>query len=186
MTDPTDTITTENVVASGDTGREFDLQALADDLNNAQYDPNTFPGIVYRMDNPQSAGLIFHTGKIVCTGAKSVEDINKSAETIFNALKQLGIAVEENPFTIQNIVSSADLGCSLNLNAVAIGLGLGQIEYEPEQFPGLVYRLDKPDVVVLLFGSGKAVITGGTEIQDAATAVNVIISKLENVGLMNR
>ncbi|AGB37046.1 TATA-box-binding protein [Natronococcus occultus] len=183
MTDPTDTITIENVVASGDTGREFDLQTLAEDLDNAQYDPKTFPGIVYRIDEPKSAGLIFHTGKVVCTGSKSVEDINKSVESIFNAFERLGISIEENPFTVQNIVSSADLGYSLNLNAVAVGLGLGQIEYEPEQFPGLVYRLDEPDVVALLFGSGKTVITGGTEVQDATNAVNVIASKLEDLGL---
>jgi len=184
MTDPTDTITTENVVASGDAGREFDLQALTDDLNNAQYDPNTFPGIVYRMDNPKSACLIFHTGKIVCTGSKSIGDVKKSFETLSNSFKHLGIKFEEKQIVIQNIVSSADLGHSLNLNAIAIGLGLGEIEYEPEVFPGLVYRLDKPNVVALLFGSGKVVITGGTEVQDAATAVNVITSKLEKLGFL--
>jgi len=80
-------------------------------------------------------------------------------------------------------VTSADLGEDLNLNAIAIGLGLENIEYEPEQFPGLVYRLDNPAVVALLFGSGKLVITGGKEPDDAREAVDVILSRLDELGL---
>jgi transcription initiation factor TFIID TATA-box-binding protein len=86
---------------------------------------------------------------------------------------------------VQNIVTSADLGRNLNLNAIAIGLGLENIEYEPEQFPGLVYRLDDPDVVALLFGSGKLVITGGKKPEDAEEAVDKIVSRLEELGLLD-
>ena len=77
-------------------------------------------------------------------------------------------------------------GRSLHLNAIAIGLGLEHVEYEPEQFPGLVYRLDEPSVVVLLFGSGKAVITGGKQPADAAEAIEVVMSRLANLGLFER
>ena len=86
---------------------------------------------------------------------------------------------------IQNNVSSADLGRDLNLNAIAIGLGLENIEYEPEQFPGLVYRLDEPDVVALLFGSGKLVITGGKEPEEAGRALEVIEDRLSSLGLLD-
>ncbi len=82
------------------------------------------------------------------------------------------------------MVSSASLEQSLNLNAIAIGLGLEQIEYEPEQFPGLVYRLDDPDVVVLLFGSGKLVITGATESEDAQHALGHVEDPLTELGLL--
>ncbi|MFB6308508.1 MAG: TATA-box-binding protein, partial [Haloarculaceae archaeon] len=93
--------------------------------------------------------------------------------------------VEDEPeIVVQNIVTSADLGRNLNLNAIAIGLGLENIEYEPEQFPGLVYRLDEPDVVALLFGSGKLVITGGKQPDDAKEAVDKIVSRLEELGLL--
>jgi transcription initiation factor TFIID TATA-box-binding protein len=85
---------------------------------------------------------------------------------------------------VQNIVSSADLGHTLNLNALAIGLGLEDVEYEPEQFPGLVYRMDDPDVVILLFGSGKIVITGGKRTADAAEAVDVIVDRIDELGLL--
>jgi transcription initiation factor TFIID TATA-box-binding protein len=97
----------------------------------------------------------------------------------------LGIDVASNlPVEVQNIVSSASLEQSLNLNAIAIGLGLEQIEYEPEQFPGLVYRLDEPDVVVLLFGSGKLVITGGTESEAAQHALAHVKDRLTELGLL--
>jgi len=84
----------------------------------------------------------------------------------------------------QNIVSSADLGHDLNLNALAIGLGLEDVEYEPEQFPGLVYRMDDPEVVLLLFGSGKIVITGGKFAEDATAAVENIVERLDDLGLL--
>ncbi|NYT01111.1 MAG: TATA-box-binding protein, partial [Methanocellales archaeon] len=78
----------------------------------------------------------------------------------------------------------ADLGSELNLNAIAIGLGLENIEYEPEQFPGLVYRIKEPKVVVLLFGSGKLVITGGKKTEDIEAAVKKISKELKGLGLL--
>ena len=185
MADPKDTITIENVVASTGIGQELDLQSVAMDLEGADYDPEQFPGLVYRTTDPKSAALIFRSGKIVCTGANSIEAVHESLDIVFEKLRALQIPVDDDPeITVQNIVTSADLGESLNLNAIAIGLGLEHIEYEPEQFPGLVYRLDEPDVVALLFGSGKLVITGGTDPADAADAVDVIVEELDGLGLL--
>jgi len=91
----------------------------------------------------------------------------------------------DNPeIIVQNIVASADLGAVLNLNAIAIGLGLENIEYEPEQFPGLVYRIAEPKVVMLLFGSGKLVVTGGKKPADADAAVDKIVEELDGLGLL--
>ena len=185
MTDPKESITIENVVASTGIGQELDLESVAMDLVGADYDPEQFPGLVYRTQDPKSAALIFRSGKIVCTGAKSTDDVHESLDIVFDELRDLSIQVEESPeVTVQNIVSSADLGRTLNLNAIAIGLGLESIEYEPEQFPGLVYRLDEPEVVALLFGSGKLVITGGKQVEDAKEAVDVISNRLEELGLL--
>jgi len=184
MVDPTETLSIENVVASSGIGKELDLQTVAMDLRGADYNPDQFPGLIYRMQEPKSTALIFRSGKIVCTGAKSTDDVSRSLKIIFDKLRELSIQVPEEPeFSVQNIVTSADLGRNLNLNALAIGLGLESIEYEPEQFPGLVYRLDEPDVVTLLFGSGKVVITGGTQPEDAEVAVDKIVSRLDNLGL---
>ena len=186
MTDPKETITIENVVASTGIGQELDLQSVAMDLEGADYDPEQFPGLVYRTENPKSAALIFRSGKIVCTGAKSTDAVHESLGIVFDELRALEIPVSDDPeITVQNIVTSADLGRSLNLNAIAIGLGLENIEYEPEQFPGLVYRLEEPDVVALLFGSGKLVITGGKQPTDAEDAVDVISERLSELGLLD-
>lgn len=186
MADPRDTISIENVVASTGIEQELDLQQVAIDLKGADYNPEDFPGIVYRTQDPRAANLIFRSGKIVCTGAKSVDEVHEALGIVFDKFRDIGIPVIDDPdITVQNIVSGVDLGVSLNLNAIAIGLGLENIEYEPEQFPGLVYRLDEPDVVVLLFGSGKAVITGGKNIDQPAEAVDVVTDRLSELGLFS-
>jgi len=186
MSDPKETINIENVVASTGIGQELDLQSVAMDLEGADYDPEQFPGLVYRTQDPKSAALIFRSGKIVCTGAKSTDDVYESLNIVFDELRGLGIDVPSNPeITIQNIVSSGDLGSAVNLNAIAIGFGLENIEYEPEQFPGLVYRMDDPNVVTLIFGSGKVVVTGAKEPADAGRALDVISSRLDELGLLD-
>ena len=184
MTDPKTTISIENVVASTGIAQELDLQSVAMDLTGADYDPEQFPGLVYRTQEPKSAALIFRSGKVVCTGAKSTDNVHEALQLVFDELRALEIPIDNPEITIQNIVTSADLGEDLNLNAIAIGLGLENIEYEPEQFPGLVYRLDEPDVVALLFGSGKLVITGGKEPADAEMAVDTIVERLAELGLL--
>jgi len=185
MADPTESINIENVVASTGIEQELDLQTVAMDLEGADYDPEQFPGLVYRTADPKSAALIFRSGKIVCTGAKSTDAVHEALHMVFDELRALDIPIDDDPeITVQNIVTSADLGTDLNLNAIAIGLGLENIEYEPEQFPGLVYRIDDPDVVALLFGSGKLVITGGKEPADAVAAVDVISERLSELGLL--
>ena len=179
------TIKIENVVASTAIGQEIDLKSVTLALEGADYDPEQFPGLVYRTKDPKTAALIFRSGKIVCTGAKSIEDVDRGLKKVFKKMESVGIKVMANPdITVQNIVASADLGSVLNLNAIAIGLGLENIEYEPEQFPGLVYRLDVPKVVVLLFGSGKLVVTGGKKAKDAEEAVNRIVKELEGLALI--
>jgi transcription initiation factor TFIID TATA-box-binding protein len=180
-----ESIKVENVVASSDIGQELDLDTLSQDLEVADYNPDNFPGLVYRMTDPKAAALIFRSGKVVCTGAQSVDDVKAALAYVFDELRELGVDVNASPTVeIQNIVSSADIGQTLNLNAIAIGLGLENIEYEPEQFPGLVYRLDDPEVVALLFGSGKLVITGGKQLEDAEQALTAIEDRLDDLGLL--
>ncbi|UZE92116.1 MAG: TATA-box-binding protein [Methanosarcinales archaeon] len=174
----------ENVVASTAIGQEIDLKSIAGRLEDAEYEPKRFPGLVYRTKSPKTAALIFRSGKVVCTGAKSVGDVAGGLKKVFKKMREIGIDVKENPITIQNIVASADLEEELNLNAIAIGLGLENVEYEPEQFPGLVYRLSEPKVVILLFGSGKLVITGGKRIEDVEAAVEKIAKDLEGLNIL--
>lgn len=186
MTTPIETLTIENVVASTSINQHVDLEALSTDLTGVRYDPEHFPGLVYRLQEPQVASLIFRSGNIVCTGAKSIADVENAAKRTFEVLDELGLAVPETPdLTVQNIVTTGDFDQPLTLTAMAIGLGLEHVEYEPEQFPGLVYRLDDHDVVVLLFGSGKFVITGGATPADAEVATETIHAQLTNLGLID-
>jgi len=185
MAEPRDTIEIVNVVASTGIGQEINLKQATLALEGADYDPKRFPGLVYRTKDPKTAALLFRSGKIVCTGAKSIDEAYKGIENIFQSLRDIGIDVKGTPeIKVQNIVASADLHSTLNLNAIAGGLGLENIEYEPEQFPGLVYRISDPKVVVLLFGSGKMVVTGGRKPEDAANAVDQIVEELKNLSLL--
>ncbi len=177
----------ENVVATTSIGRDLDLKAIALALDNAEYEPEQFPGVVYRIKAPKTATLLFRSGKLVCTGAKSIDDVHKAISIVVKILEGAGIRVDKNPkIDIQNIVASSDLHTELNLNAIAISLGLDRVEYEPEQFPGLVYRIDKPKVVALLFGSGKIVCTGAKKESDIGDAVARIQSELGTAGLLQR
>jgi transcription initiation factor TFIID TATA-box-binding protein len=179
------TIKIQNIVATTEIDQELDLKALTQDLPHGSYDPSSHPGIIYRVEKPKATVFLFRSGTVVGTGAKSIPDMQEALRFVSTTLRELNITVPEEPdIVIQNIVSSADLGYPLNLNAIAIGLGLENVEYEPEQFPGLVYRMEEPEVVMLLFGSGKLVITGGQTTDDAGDAVTTVRTQLEDLGLL--
>ncbi len=179
-------VTVENIVASTTFAEKLDLDMIAQSLEDAEYEPEQFPGLVYRLGNPKTATLLFRSGKANCTGAKNVEDVRKTVDIIADKLKKLGVEVYKNlEIIIQNIVATADLGGELNLTETATGLGLENVEYEPEQFPGLVYRIKEPRVVMLLFGSGKIVCTGGRNTEDVSIAVEKVSEQLSSMGLLH-
>ena len=182
---PEDSLKIENIVASAKVSDFLDLPTLAAKIKDAEYNKKRFPGVVLRMQDPKIAALVFGSGKVVLTGAKSIDSLSRGLEILGNQLRALAIDIPEAlTYKIQNIVTSADLGSPINLNKIAVGFNLEMIEYEPEQFPGLVYRLDDPKVVVLLFGSGKLIITGGKKPEDAKKAVQKILADLTNLGLI--
>ena len=175
----------ENVVASTALCNGLDLQAIALTLDGADYEPEQFPGLIYRLKEPKTATLLFRSGKVVCTGARTVEDVRVAIRKVAKQLQSTGIEVDlDPPVVVQNIVASSDLGQEVNLNAIAISLGLEHVEYEPEQFPGLVYRLQEPKVVLLIFGSGKLVCTGAKEPRMVEEAVDKVAEELRGAGLI--
>ena len=176
----------ENVVSSTSLGHELDLKAIALALGGSEYEPEQFPGLIYRIQEPKTAILLFRSGKVVCTGAKSLEHVRVAIGLVVERIGAAGIPVTKNPeIEVQNIVATSDLGAPIDLNAVAITLGLTSVEYEPEQFPGLVYRLDDPKVVLLMFGSGKVVCTGARTPSDVERAVEKITAELRANGLLH-
>jgi transcription initiation factor TFIID TATA-box-binding protein len=173
----------ENVVASTALGQKFDLGLITVTLDRVEYEPEQFPGLVYHLDEPKAAALIFGSGKIVCTGAKSIEEAKVAIDRIIEKIREAGVDVKGKPEVIvQNVVATANLNADLNLDAIAIGLD--GTEYEPEQFPGLVYRMKDPKVVLLLFGSGKIVCTGAKSVEDAERAAENVKKKLQDLGLL--
>jgi len=175
----------ENVVASTKLADSFDLNRIVAEFEDAEYNRKKFPGLVYRVKNPKAAFLVFTSGKVVCTGAKSVEDVHTVIHRVAKHFRDHGIPTYEDPdIKVQNIVASADLGSDLNLNNIVTEMGFENIEYEPEQFPGLVYRLDEPKVVVLIFSSGKLVVTGGKSPEACVKGVEKVREQLEKMGLL--
>jgi transcription initiation factor TFIID TATA-box-binding protein len=159
-----------NVVASGSLDAEFDLERVTTDIGSiAEYDPEKYPGMYLRFEEDAPLITVYRTGKYIVTGADSENEAQAIRERFLDLLVEDGIIAEPDDkwFRIQNLVCTAELGELLNLNALAIGLGLENTEYEPEQFPGLIYRPSGADSVILLFASGHIVITGSPDL-DAA------------------
>lgn len=161
-----------NMVGTSKIGEDFDLHTLAMSLEGAEYEPEQFPGLIYRVKEPKAAFLIFKSGKVVCTGTRSPSEAQEALDLATSNLKDIGVDVLSNPkIDIVNIVASGDLKSeNLNLNQVAMSLGLENIEYEPEQFPGLVFRMREPKVVTLIFSTGKVICTGARNKKDVDLA----------------
>ncbi len=149
----------QNIVATTSLEKEVSLTKLARTQPNTEYNPDTFPGLVLRVKEPKSAVLVFSSGNLVCTGTKSIAQVKDVVNQVIKQLKKVGVNVTIKPkINVQNIVASGSINLDLNLNTLS--LELENTEYEPEQFPGLVYKLDNPTATFLLFSNGKLVCTG--------------------------
>ena len=176
-------INIENVVASATLNQRIDLNAIVRVFPGVEYRPEQFPGLVYRLKKPKTATLIFSSGKMVCTGAKSERQARKAVFKVVDELKKDGIVIMGKPeIMIQNIVASCGLGGRIDLEKAVYGLK--KTMYEPEQFPGLIYRMDEPKVVILVFTSGKLVCTGAKKETQVYAAVKKLQEILESKGLI--
>jgi transcription initiation factor TFIID TATA-box-binding protein len=173
----------QNVVASATLNQKVDLNAVVKSYPGVEYRPEQFPGLVFRIKRPKTATLIFTSGKMVCTGAKSEKEARRAVMNVVKELKKGGIIIISKPeLKIQNIVASASLGGKIDLE-LAVG-ALGKTMYEPEQFPGLIYRMAEPKVVILIFASGNLVCTGAKKEQDVYDAVQKLHESLEEQNLI--
>ncbi len=149
----------QNIVATTSLEKPIPLTKLARTQPNTEYNPDTFPGLVLRIKEPKSAVLVFSSGNLVCTGTKSLGEVKKVVEAVIKQLKKINVNITIVPkINVQNIVASGTINLKLNLNF--LGLEMENTEYEPEQFPGLVYKLIEPNATFLLFSNGKLVCTG--------------------------
>lgn len=175
-----------NAVGSGFLNREFDLSVVAEDLGSAaDFDPEKYPGMYIRFSEDSPLVTLYRTGKYIVTGADSVDELEESNDKLLNLLCDNGIIDRSDVewFEVQNLVCTTNFDQDLNLSALAIGLGLEQTEYEPEQFPGLVYRNPDLESVILIFSTGKAVITGSSDLDEVVAASDHLIEELSRLQL---
>lgn len=168
----------QNVVATADLNQNLDLETILRITPGAKYNPERFPGLIYRLKRPKATTLLFSSGKVVCTGAKSARSARRAIVQIINQLTGHGIVIIRRPVAgIENIVASGDLHGTIDLENVAERLF--RTIYEPEQFPALIYRMSEPKVVFLIFASGKIVCTGAKTEVDVHTAVEKLRDTLQ-------
>jgi len=150
---------------------------------NVEYRPKRFPGLVFRLKRPKTATLIFSSGKMVCTGAKSAMIARRAVRKVVKELRKGGIIILNDPtITIENMVGTANIFGEVELEMAAAELDNAM--YEPEMFPGMIYRMKNPRVVLLIFASGKIVITGGKSFKDVKKAAEKISELLRDEGLV--
>lgn len=168
----------QNIVATTSLGKDVPLTKLAKTIPNTEYNPEQFPGLVLRIKQPKSAVLVFSSGNLVCTGTKSIAQVKEVITQVIKTLKKINVEITDKPkITVQNIVASGNINMMLNLNYLA--LELTNTEYEPEQFPGLVYKLIEPNATFLLFSNGKLVCTGTKNNQQLEDSMNQLIKTLK-------
>ncbi|MEK6812524.1 MAG: TATA-box-binding protein [Nanoarchaeota archaeon] len=177
---PKKEIKIQNIVVSSDLEKDIPLIKLAETLPNTEYNPEQFPGLVMRIKEPKTSALIFSSGKIVCTGAKSMAKVKEAVKKIIQNIEKIRIKITVKPkINVQNMVASGSIGMDLNLNLLA--MDLEETEYEPEQFPGLVYKLPGTRATFLLFSNGKIVCTGTKSETKLREAVDKLVQVLVKV-----
>jgi len=171
-----------NIVVSTSLEHDIPLEKMASTLSNTEYNPEQFPGLVIRIKEPKTSALIFSSGKVVCTGARTIEKVHESLKKIIKSLEKINVKITVKPVVkIQNIVASGSVGMDLNLNTLA--MKLENTEYEPEQFPGLVFKLVAPEIkaTFLLFSNGKIVCTGTKSEKEVHIALEKLIVILKKI-----
>lgn len=177
-TPPDKTPTLQNIVSTADLKCKLDLKTIALNARNTEYNPKRFAAAIMKIRNPKTTALIFSSGKMVCTGAKSEEDSKKAAKKFAKTIKNMGFDVRFTDFKVQNIVASADVHFAIRLESLN-HKHADFCQYEPEIFPGLIYRIYQPKVVVLIFVSGKIVLTGAKTIDQIQEAYTNILPALQ-------
>ncbi len=170
----------ENIVYVGRLAESLDIEYIADKLDGCVLDKKKFPGAVYHMKKPKITVLLFSSGKAVLTGITCMDDFQKGLDDLIRQVNDLGVRTSAAPdVSIKNMVCSYDTGLFINLSKLIATFNYEKIEYEPEQFPGLVYRIPDPKIVALIFSSGKLILTGGKNIDDVKSAIDHVMKKLD-------
>ena len=161
---------------------KIDLNQTARKYTDCEYNPERFPGLVMRVEDPKATILIFSTGKMVVTGLRQAIEAPTVVDNVINKMKKAKVTINSKPeITIQNIVASGDLHTSIDLNEAAIIMENAM--YEPEVFPGLIYRMQEPKTVFLIFSTGRIVCTGAKTKEIVGEAIEKLVIKVQDYGI---
>jgi transcription initiation factor TFIID TATA-box-binding protein len=172
-----------NVVGTVDFQQRIALSPLADSLaerdevNRVKYDPSELHLIHPWLFEDDIYVAFYKNGTCTVTGAGSLERFYDVSDAVGDMVEDIVDLEIETIVNLSNIVSTAEIENVPSLEAIAIGLGLEQTEYEPEQFPALIYR--REDAVLLIFSSGKIVCTGLTDLDQISSAIDEITEQIE-------
>ena len=171
----------ENIVVSFTISSSLDLPKLAKILPDATYNPDKVPAIVLQFSKPRSMATLCSNGNVVVTGLRSMEEVHDVVKMITDRLNVFDVQIDKAPeISIQNVTMSTDLQQSLKLRRLAHSLQT--VEYTPKVFPGLVYKGDDPNTVILLFDSGK-IVCNGTTLEEVTVALDKMLEKLLLFGI---
>ena len=173
----------ENIVAYAKIADSFNIQQLTEEMPEFLYNPDDFSGVTIKLDEPKTAVLVLPNGRAICTGAKTIEDVDISIKKVANKLKKAGFTIKSKlKIETQNIIASIDVDEELHLSSISKGLILESVDYEPENFPGLIYKMDDLGVILILFSSGKIICNGARTEEDASKALEMMKEKLSSIG----
>jgi len=174
------TVKVVNVVASATLGQRVNLDAVVKGFPNAEFPSERFPGLVFRLKKPKTATLIFRSGKIICTGRRSENEARRAVASVVRELGNGGIIIpKRSEVKINNIVASANLRRTVDPTSISTW---ERTMYEPDQFPALIYRMDEPKVVFLIFSTGRLICVGAKNEEEIHRAIRKLIQKLDIVG----
>jgi transcription initiation factor TFIID TATA-box-binding protein len=176
----------ENVVATVtvEITEKIDLNQIARKHAEVEYNPERFPGLVMRIEKPRATILIFSTGKMVVTGLRKASEAERVVDKVVKNIRKAGIKLSNPEITIQNIVASGDLHTNIDLNMAAIVMEYAM--YEPEVFPGLIYRMQEPKTVFLIFSTGRIVCTGAKQKEIVRDAVKKLNQQVRDLGVAKK
>jgi transcription initiation factor TFIID TATA-box-binding protein len=173
-------------MGSGSIDRELDLEAIINGLENylstsidANFTSNGMATIRLEEDGP--AYTLYRTGNFQIRGTTDKEHLNESADRFQKVLSEIDVDIPTYEFNHATSVFMEDIGQEVNLETLAIALGMEDTEYEPEQFPGLIYRPAEFEVTLLVFASGKIIFAGTTDRTEATSALDQLVKNVSKV-----
>ena len=172
----------ENVVGFTQITESLNLSKLAEKIPDSKYNPEDVPALIIHFEKPKTVVMLLSNGKIYFTGPKNIEEAHELTEKICNKLNTIGLKTYEKPdILVKNVIASTDIKRNLNLRAMASSLS--KAEYDPKHFPGLIYRSDDPNTIILFFDSGK-IICNISESKMISTAVDKMTNELKSIGML--